>query len=117
SLANPPQNATLAPGQTVCSGGPLPSPPTGTPTPTLAGSPTPTVGPGPHFNPTFSLTASTDQADAPVEITADFGIPEPDVNFARVIAYVPPEFQLPNSGQLPIGVKRVNLDSVVRLGL
>jgi hypothetical protein len=69
------------------------------------------------FNPVGTVTVVDTSPGANSDITTDFNISSPDVNFDDLIFFTPPEFTFTPSGDIPDGAIAGSLTSTVTLGL
>jgi hypothetical protein len=72
---------------------------------------------GPTHNPTLAVDVAVPLAGFASDLTVDYSIPGTDVNFAAVIAFIPPDWEITPGDQIPIGAPVGHLDSVATLGL
>ena len=56
-------------------------------------------------------------AGAAAGVTTTFGVNAPDINFGGVVGFTPPEWNVPQASDIPIGAIVGTLDSVAVLGL
>jgi len=69
------------------------------------------------FNPTYIITVDDPTAEVPSDITANFGIPIGDVNFAGVVNFIPRDWGVIPGDQIPVGTSIGSLTSGATLGL
>jgi hypothetical protein len=69
------------------------------------------------FNPEFIVTVENSNAGEPSDYTVDFNLPEGDVNFAAVVAFIPGGFDIVPAAEIPIGTQIGFLSSGATLGL
>lgn len=69
------------------------------------------------FNPTLSVEIDDNTPEVSSNYTVNFGLPSGDVNFAAVVAYIPPEWGVVTGDNIPIGTVVGNLSSKATLGL
>jgi hypothetical protein len=69
------------------------------------------------FSPTLTVTLADPTPDSPSNFETEFGIGDTDVNFAAVVAFIPPEWGIVPGDQMPIGTDVGFLDAASTLGL
>src|SRR3990170_3632345 len=69
------------------------------------------------FNPEFTLAITSTDPESTGDSIVDLNIPEGDVNFAGVVAFIPGDWGIITGEKIPIGAKVGELSSVAVLGL
>jgi len=69
------------------------------------------------FNPTLEVVIENPEPEVPSNVTADFNLPEGDVNFAAVVSFIPGDWGVVPGDQIPIGTIVGSLTSEATLGL
>src|SRR6266542_323996 len=97
---------------------PIPTPTaTVAPTPSATPTPPPTPGAGGSFNPSSTLTFADTAPGANSDITLTFNLEAPDLNFADVVSFSPPQLLIPADAEIPDGATVGTLNSQATLGL
>ncbi len=69
------------------------------------------------FNPTLEITLADARPLATSNFTTDFNLPEGDVNFGGVVAFIPNEWEITPGDEIPIGTVVGRLTSQATLGI
>ena len=69
------------------------------------------------FNPTLEITIDSPEPEANSSFTVDLNVPEGDVNFAGIVAFIPGDWGITPGDQIPIGAIVGELNSQAQLGL
>ena len=69
------------------------------------------------FNPTLEVTIADPAGGANSDFTGDFNLPEGDVNFAGVVAFLPADWQITPGDDIPIGTVVGQFVAQATLGL
>jgi hypothetical protein len=69
------------------------------------------------FNPTLTVSLSTQDAGAPVDVTSVFNVPKGGPYYFGQITWTPAQFTLAKSSDIPLGAVVGKLNSVATLGL
>ena len=69
------------------------------------------------FNPTFETTVADPRPGASSNFTGSFNLPEGDVMFGGLVAFIPPEWEITTGDQIPIGAIVGRLTSQATLGI
>ena len=69
------------------------------------------------FKPEFKLAISATEPESVGDTVVDFNLPEGDVNFAGIVAFIPNEWGIVTGDQITVGAKVGELTSVAVLGL
>ena len=69
------------------------------------------------FEPSLTVTVGTPEPETTSDYSVDFGIGRDDVNFAAVIAFIPPDWGVVPGDQMDIGTPVGSLSSQATLGL
>jgi hypothetical protein len=69
------------------------------------------------FTPSFELTMTVTDPESSGDTVVDFNLPKGDVNFAGVVAYIPPEWGIVTGDKIPVGAQVGYLNSDAVLGL
>jgi hypothetical protein len=69
------------------------------------------------FNPTLSVTLANTEAGASSGFTVDFVVPDGDVNFGAAVFFIPPEWGIASSDDVPIGTVVGQVYADTHLGL
>jgi hypothetical protein len=69
------------------------------------------------FNPELNVELATPTPETPSDYTVKFNLPKGDVNFAGVIAFIPPEWGVVTGDRVPVGADVGTLTAQSTLGL
>jgi hypothetical protein len=69
------------------------------------------------FNPELNVALATPTPETPSDYTVKFNLPKGDVNFAGVIAFIPPEWGVVTGDKVPVGADVGKLTAQSTLGL
>jgi len=75
------------------------------------------VGAQATFTPELNVTLATTDPEVSSDFTTTFNLPDGDVNFAGVVAFIPPEWGIVKGNTLPVGADVGNLRADATLGL
>ena len=69
------------------------------------------------FNPVLEVTVANPEPEANSDYTVDFSLPDGDVQFAGIVAFIPPDWGVTPGDEIPVGALVGQLTSQAQLGL